>query len=723
MDVKLFSSNFKIATFLILAHFSFLMSYGQNKPKSNLVKIGNCTYSVDGNISAFNEAVLLQKKGDLNEAIPLYKRSLNNVFKCNYKTYNNYGVCASLLGNYRQSDSLFRLSIKVGSGCDTCDYTSEITDYNRFLNKISDDEMDSALFFMAKLNSVYTDKYPQPVGYVYLRSRAFSLALKNFSKADSKLSEKSNVNNPNTFNLYYNLALATWFLKDTISANKNIDKALKLNKNDVDALTLRGIITNTNVGDFPDQYFKRAVDVVNNEFTNYNLSLYHMLSGNYDDAISSFSKMFNESKERSDTACFGLAASLYRAGRYEESKKYFGMLYKIKSGRLLDYHLIEKATLFINSRDFAEAAEIFSQLILDGSNMAKYAEVGYAVIDYNKGKYADAVKKFKNIESKYSSDVYNFCTSSIRNICFSEMQEPFTPIRSRELYNSEFEKRFYVNKLVYDGFEDTHKGSYQNAYSKALEANSILGKQPPVLLLKGYSEYLLGKLNDAGKTLSEYNSIDTTGPEGFKILALVNAELRDYPKAMENIAQAIGRAKTGQDQLINFYGLIYGRWSTDNKLKLTQNFRDSISNLAIASFSRAYSINPRPAYQFNMGTFYAEKGDTAKARSFLTLFGAYSWVQNNLAVMNFSNDNLFLAQMQIGIAMDMETSYESQALKLIENNQDIIVKGKDEPVAFIYAYNSFPKYIVKPIELIRPYYFLYPEAKLFVPEFEIYSYF
>ena len=74
-----------------------------------------------------------------------------------------------------------------------------------------------------------------------------------------------------------------------------------------------------------------------------------MLSGNYDDAISSFSKMFNESKERSDTACFGLAASLYRAGRYEESKKYFGMLYKIKSGRLLDYHLIEKATLFINS--------------------------------------------------------------------------------------------------------------------------------------------------------------------------------------------------------------------------------------------------------------------------------------------------------------------------------------------------------------------------------------
>ncbi|MBK7571701.1 MAG: hypothetical protein IPI10_08780 [Bacteroidetes bacterium] len=69
MDVKLFSSNFKIATFLILAHFSFLMSFGQNKPKSNLVKIGNCTYSVDGNISAFNEAVLLQKKGDLNEAI------------------------------------------------------------------------------------------------------------------------------------------------------------------------------------------------------------------------------------------------------------------------------------------------------------------------------------------------------------------------------------------------------------------------------------------------------------------------------------------------------------------------------------------------------------------------------------------------------------------------------------------------------------------------------
>ena len=58
MDVKLFSSNFKIATFLILAHFSFLMSFGQNKPKSNLVKIGNCTYSVDGNISAFNEATI-----------------------------------------------------------------------------------------------------------------------------------------------------------------------------------------------------------------------------------------------------------------------------------------------------------------------------------------------------------------------------------------------------------------------------------------------------------------------------------------------------------------------------------------------------------------------------------------------------------------------------------------------------------------------------------------
>ena len=79
-------------------------------------------------------------------------------------------------------------------------------------------------YFLWLLNSVYTDKYPQPVGLCLSKVAGIFVGVKNFSKADSKLSEKSNVNNPNTFNLYYNLALATWFLKDTISANKILIK-------------------------------------------------------------------------------------------------------------------------------------------------------------------------------------------------------------------------------------------------------------------------------------------------------------------------------------------------------------------------------------------------------------------------------------------------------------------------------------------------------------------
>ena len=82
---------FILISLTIILCTTILSKHSQSQPKppgkSNLVKIGNCTYSIIGNISAFNDAVKDQKVGNYQDALQKYLRSLNNVYKCNYKSY------------------------------------------------------------------------------------------------------------------------------------------------------------------------------------------------------------------------------------------------------------------------------------------------------------------------------------------------------------------------------------------------------------------------------------------------------------------------------------------------------------------------------------------------------------------------------------------------------------------------------------------------------------
>lgn len=90
--------------------------------------------------------------------------------------------------------------------------------------------------------------------------------------------------------------------------------------------------------------------------------------------------------------------------------------------------------------------------------------------------------------------------------------------------------------------------------------------------------------------------------------------------------------------------------------------------------------------------------------------------------MNYSDGKIDLAKKLIkGAGVEMERKFPTQVIGLIENNLNIINLGSEDKLTFITAYNGFPKYNLEPVELMRPYYYLYPDAKKFQPEFELYN--
>ena len=714
---------FILTSLTIILCTTILSKYSQSQPKppgkSNLVKIGNCTYSIIGNISAFNDAVKDQKVGNYQDALQKYLRSLNNVYKCNYKSYNNYAICTSMLTNYRQSDSLFRESIKVGKSCDSCIFDDALPYYNRFINKISEGDDIFAFLLLKNITPELIKAHPFPIGYVQLANGKTRDAILTLSLGE-KLLQSSFKKLPNAKAvLQFNLAMANYRLGDFKASQKCLDNSTINDKLNFMDWTLKGILAFENSGKNAESYFRKAIADKPSHLTTINLPKYYLLSGQFDKAANEFLRIFQNTKEMSDTACFGLAVSTMLSKKYSTSLDYFNKLYKLKSGRLDSEQLLAKATMYLNNKKLDNAETLFNEIIAKDIANKNYALIGLAVIDYYREKYTDAITKFNKAEKESGQQIYSYCTATIRNMCYENLQLPFTPIYVDDNFSKDIDKSYYVLRLLSKGYSQCFNNNIVSAYELVNEAYGISKNDPQVLLLKGFTEYLLGKFDDAVNSLDDLLKIDPTLIDAYKIKALALNGKHNFTTALKILDKALLADTHKQDQVYNIIGLTYSRWLAEPELSNSE--RDSLTQTAIAFYERAYSLKPEPGYQFNIATQFADNKDSINAKKHFTQHHTWSWMWNNSAIMKNKLGDFRGAQEDINKALALEKIFPSMANENIMSNSISISNHANENLISIYCYNLFPDFKVEPVEITRPFSLDAPPLKKFDPEFEMYE--